>query len=254
LNNTTAKTQRFKLTIEYDGQPFSGWQRQDNAPSVQQTLEKAIARLPGSGTVLVQGSGRTDAGVHALAQVAHVDLNLGFAPDKLQAAINHFLFDVPISILRIEMVSDEFHARFSATKRHYIYRILNRRAPATFAKGLIWHVKTPLDAEAMNDAAQVLVGNHDFTTFRNVHCQAESPVKTLDYLSVERNGEEVSICAGAQSFLHHQIRSIAGTLKFVGAGKWTKADVVASLEARDRAALAYNAPPDGLYFKHVDFD
>jgi len=245
--------QRFKLTIEYDGRPYSGWQRQDNAPSVQLVLEQAITKLPGSAPVLVQGSGRTDAGVHALAQVAHLDLDTDFTADKLQGAINHFLFDVPISILKIEAVDNDFHARFSATKRHYIYRILNRRAPPTFTKGLVWHVKTPLDAAAMHEAAQLLVGEHDFTTFRHVHCQAKSPVKTLDYLSVERHGEEIRLLAGARSFLHHQIRSITGTLKFVGAGKWSKTDVKKSLEARDRAALAYNAPPDGLYFKQVDF-
>ena len=245
--------QRFKLIIEYDGRPYSGWQRQKNAPSVQETLEEAVSKLEGK-AVQVHGSGRTDASVHALGQVAHLDLTRTMTADKLREALNYFVQDAPISILEAEAVDNEFHARFSALKRHYIYRILNRRAPPTFQKGLVWHVQTPLDAGAMHRAAQALVGKHDFTTFRHIHCQAESPVKTLDYLNVERVGDEVQITAGARSFLHHQIRSITGTLKLVGAGKWEEADVRTALEARDRSALGHNASPEGLYFKQVDFD
>ncbi len=245
--------QRFKLTIEYDGRPYAGWQRQDNALAVQQVLEEAFSQLLQGAAVVVQGSGRTDAGVHALGQVAHVDIDADFTAQKLREAINYFLRKVPISVLEVDAVDAEFHARFSAIKRHYIYRILNRRAPPTFNEGLVWHVMTPLDVDLMHAAAQVLVGKHDFTTFRHVHCQAESPVKTLDYLSVERDGDELHIKAGARSFLHHQIRSITGSLKLVGAGRWSKDDLKASLEARDRQALGYNAPPDGLYFRSVEF-
>jgi len=246
--------QRFKLTIEYDGRPYAGWQSQINAPSVQQVLEEAFGNLENKDRVVVQGSGRTDAGVHALGQVAHVDLEREITARKLREAINHYLLAVPISVLEVEAVDSEFNARFSATKRHYLYRILNRRAPPTFNQGLVWHVKSPLDVEAMHEAAQLLVGEHDFTTFRYAHCQAKSPVKTMDYLSVERSGEEVHIKAGARSFLHHQIRSMTGSLKMVGAGRWNKDDLKAALEARDREALGHNAPPDGLYFCRVEFD
>jgi tRNA pseudouridine38-40 synthase len=246
--------QRFKLIIEYDGRPFAGWQRQDNAPSVQQVLEEACAELGSGERVLVQGSGRTDAGVHALGQVAHVDIERDISAEKLREALNYHARKSPVSVLEAEAVDDEFHARFSAKKRHYIYRILNRRAPATFGEGLVWHVKAPLDAEAMHDAAQILVGKHDFTTFRHIHCQSRSPVKTLDYVDVKREGEEIHVTAGALSFLHHQIRSITGTLQMVGSGKWSKADLKAALEAKDRSRLGFNAPPDGLYFRRVDFD
>lgn len=246
--------QRFKLVIEYDGRPFSGWQRQKEAPSVQATIEDALLVLNNGERVVVHGSGRTDAGVHGLGQVAHIDLERDITPDKLQGAINYGMKGKPVSILAVEAVDNDFHARFSAVKRHYVYRILNRRAPLTFDQGLVWGVKHPLDVAAMHEAAQVLVGRHDFTTFRHIHCQAESPVKTLDYLTVEQAGEEIHICAGARSFLHHQIRSITGTLKLVGAGKWSKADVKNALEAQDRSALMLNAPPDGLYFKKVEFD
>lgn len=246
--------QRFKLLIEYDGRLFAGWQRQKDAPSVQQVLEDAATKLEGGDRVVVQGSGRTDAGVHALGQVAHLDLKRDITAEKLREALNYHMRKAPVSVLEVEAVAHDFHARFDATKRHYIYRILNRRAPATFNEGLVWHVKEKLDAAAMHEAAQVLVGRHDFTTFRHIHCQAESPVKTLDYLSVEQDGDEIHIKAGARSFLHHQIRSITGTLKLVGTGKWTKADVQAALDARDREALGFNAPPDGLYFRLVEFD
>jgi len=245
--------QRFKLLIEYDGRPFAGWQRQKDAPSVQQVLEDAATKLEGGDRVVVQGSGRTDAGVHALGQVAHLDLKREITADKLREALNYHVGRAPVSVLEVEAVAHDFHARFDAAKRHYIYRILNRRAPTTFNSGLVWHVKEKLDAAAMHEAAQLLVGRHDFTTFRHIHCQAESPVKTLDYLSVEQDGDEIHIKAGARSFLHHQIRSITGTLKLVGAGKWTKTDVQAALDARDREALGFNAPPDGLYFRLVEF-
>ena len=245
--------QRFKLTIEYDGRPYVGWQRQDNGPSGQAAIEQACRAFAPDENIRVQGSGRTDAGVHALGQVAHLDLERAMTSDALQGALNYYLKPNPVSIIAVEAVSDEFNARFSAFKRHYIYKILNRRAPASFQKGLMWHVKPELDHKAMHAAAQYLVGEHDFTTFRHTHCQAKSPVKTMDYLTVERWGDEVHIHAGARSFLHHQIRSITGTLKLVGEGKWSPEDVKAALDARDRAQLGLNAPPDGLYFRKVEF-
>ncbi|WP_417456288.1 tRNA pseudouridine(38-40) synthase TruA [Kordiimonas sp.] len=245
--------QRFKLTIEYDGRPFVGWQRQKTGPSVQASLEDAFKTFAPDEAIRVTGSGRTDAGVHALGQVAHVDLERVMSTDELQGALNFHLKPNSVSVLKVEAAHPDFNARFDAIKRHYTYRIANRRAPLTFDRGLRWHVKTPLDADAMHEAAQVLVGQHDFTTFRHVQCQAKSPIKTMEYLNVERDGDEVRLHAGARSFLHHQIRSIMGTLKLVGEGKWTKADVKAALEARDRQALGLNAPPDGLYFVRVEF-
>ncbi len=244
---------RYKLTIEYDGRPFVGWQRQENGMSVQQAIEDAIAVFAPEEKITLTGSGRTDAGVHAYGQAAHFDTVRDMSPDEVQGAINYHVKAHPIAVVHVELVDETFNARFSAEKRHYVYKICNRRAPLTFDKGLKWHVKTPLDAAAMHDAAQVLVGKHDFTTFRHAHCQAKDPVKTMDYLRVERDAEEIWIYAGARSFLHHQIRSITGTLKLVGAGKWSKADVQAALDARDRAALGFNAPPDGLYFMKVDY-
>lgn len=245
--------QRFKLTIEYDGRPFVGWQRQDNGPSAQGALEQAIRGFVPEDQVTVTGSGRTDAGVHAYGQVAHFDTARDMSTDEVQGAINYHIKPHPVSVLAAEKVSQDFNARFSAERRHYVYKICNRRAPLTFDRALKWHVKTPLDVDAMHDAAQVLVGRHDFTTFRHVNCQAKDPVKTMDYLRVTRVGDEVHLFAGARSFLHHQIRSITGTLKMVGEGKWSKADVNAALKARDRAALGFNAPPDGLYFVKVDY-
>lgn len=245
--------QRFKLIIEYDGRPFCGWQRQKDSPSVQATVEDALLNLNNGERVVVHGSGRTDAGVHAYGQVAHIDLARDITPEKLQGAINYGMKGHPVSVLSVEAVDGEFHSRFNAVRRHYVYRIKSRRAPLTFDQGLVWGVKHPLDVGLMHDAAQVLVGQHDFTTFRHIHCQAESPVKTMDYLSVEQVGGEIHICAGARSFLHHQIRSITGTLKLVGSGKWSKADVLDALDAKDRSALMLNAPPDGLYFKKVEF-
>ncbi|MFC3053725.1 tRNA pseudouridine(38-40) synthase TruA [Kordiimonas pumila] len=246
--------QRFRLLVEYDGRPFSGWQRQAGTPSVQETLEEAARKIAPHERIVVHGSGRTDAGVHARGQVAHIDLEREISADNLQGALNYHTKGWPVSVLKSEVVPDSFHARFSAKKRHYIYRIINRRARLTFDKGLAWHVKTPLDADAMQDAAQVLVGQHDFTTFRHIHCQAKSPVKTVDYIHVERQGDELLVKVGALSFLHHQIRSFTGTLQLVGLGKWTKADLKAALEARDRTALGLNAPSDGLYFDRVEYD
>ncbi|MBL4639221.1 MAG: tRNA pseudouridine(38-40) synthase TruA [Kordiimonadaceae bacterium] len=245
--------QRFKLIIEYDGRPYAGWQRQKNAPSVQQEMEKAFAKFDTGKKFTVQCSGRTDTGVHALGQVAHADLTREMTADAVMGAFNYHLGDHPITVLAAEAVSNDFHARFSATKRHYVYRILNRRTPLTFQDGLVWGVKPKLDVAAMHEAAQVLVGEHDFTTFRHVHCQAESPVKTVDYLNVAQVGEEIHVTAGARSFLQHQIRSFTGSLKLVGAGKWSKADLADALAAKNRARLMLNAPPDGLYFKNVEF-
>lgn len=243
---------RYRLVIEYDGAPFVGWQRQDNGPSVQGALEGAIEKLSGA-RVTVTGAGRTDAGVHALGQVAHFDLEKIFAAAKLRDALNFHLKPHPVSVLAAQETDGDFHARFSATARHYLFRILNRRSPPALERGKVWPVMAPLDAEAMAAGAQHLVGQHDFTTFRAAECQAASPVKTLDYLHVFRRGEEIHIEAGARSFLHHQMRSIAGTLKLVGQGKWQPRDVKRALEARDRAACGPVAPPGGLYLVKVDY-
>jgi tRNA pseudouridine38-40 synthase len=243
---------RFKLTLEYDGSSFVGWQRQASGMSVQQALAEAAFRITGE-TADVQGAGRTDAGVHALAQVAHVDIAKEIAPEKLRDALNFHLKPAPIAVLAAERVAPDFHARFSATARAYLYRIVNRRAPLTVDFGRAWRIGTPLDAAAMHDAAQVLVGHHDFTTFRASLCQAPSPVKTVDRLSVHRIGEELQIVAEARSFLHHQIRNFVGTLRLVGEGKWSKDDVAAALEARDRSRGGPTAPPDGLYLTRVTY-
>ena len=238
---------RFRLIVEYDGRPFMGWQRQAHGPSVQQAIEEAIQAITGE-EVTLHAAGRTDAGVHALAMTAHADIAKGIAPQRLMAGINAKLRPLPVAILSTAKADAEFHARFSCIGRRYLYRILNRRAPLALEAGRAWRVPVPLDAEAMAEAAQLLVGRHDFTTFRSAHCQAESPVKTLDRLSVRRCGEAIEIEAAARSFLHHQVRSMVGCLELVGRGKWTKADLKAALEAKDRAALGFNAPPDGLYF------
>ena len=243
---------RWKITVEYDGGPFVGWQRQDNGPSVQAALERAIESFSGE-TVTVHGAGRTDSGVHATGQTAHFDLAKESTADTVQDAVNFHLKPEPIAVLRAEAVDDDFHARFSAVKRHYLYRILNRRAPPTLAEGRVWHVGAPLDADAMQDAAEALIGKHDFTSFRAVACQADSPVKTLDRLIVTRDGEELRIVAEARSFLHHQVRNIVGTLKLVGEGKWTRSDVEAALAARDRAQAGPTAPAAGLYLTRVDY-
>lgn len=243
---------RYKLTVEYDGAPFVGWQRQDNGASVQGALEEAIFRLSCE-TVTVTGAGRTDAGVHALGQVAHFDLAKEFPPDRIRDALNHFLRPAPVSVIEAEIAASDFHARFSATARHYLYRILTRRAPPALARGHVWHVVRDLDAEAMHHAAQALAGQHDFTTFRAAECQAKSPVKTLDRLDVARVGEEIHVNASARSFLHNQVRSIVGSLKLVGEGKWTRRDLERALSAKDRRECGPVAPPEGLYLARVDY-
>jgi len=244
---------RFKLTVEYDGAPFVGWQRQDNGMSVQQALEEAVFKTCAE-TTTVQGAGRTDAGVHATGQVAHVDVDKEFAADKLMAALNFHLRPWPVAIVAAEEAAPDFHARFSASGRAYLYRILNRRAPLTLDDNRAWLVNATLDADAMHDAAQVLVGKHDFSTFRASLCQAQSPVKTLTKLDVTRAGEEVRIVAEARSFLHHQVRNMVGTLRLVGEGKWSKADVQAALELCDRTKGGPTAPPHGLYLTGVRYD
>jgi tRNA pseudouridine38-40 synthase len=241
---------RYKLTLEYDGGGFVGWQRQDNGPSVQEALENAVKAFCGE-TVTSFAAGRTDAGVHALGQVAHVDLVKETTAETVRDALNFHLKPAPIAVLRAEAVGEDFHARFSAKARLYRYRIVNRRPPLALDRGHAWLIGGELDAAAMNDAAQALVGHHDFTSFRATLCQAKSPVKTLDVLEVRRAGEEISVNARAQSFLHHQVRNMVGTLKLVGEGKWTRADVAAALAARDRSAAGPTAPPEGLYLTEV---
>jgi tRNA pseudouridine38-40 synthase len=243
---------RYRITLEYDGSPFVGWQRQDNGASVQGALEAAIEKLSGE-RITVTGAGRTDAGVHALGQVAHFDLEKTFEAGKVRDALNHYLRPDPVAVLESSVADGEFHARFSATARHYLFRILNRRSPPALEEGRVWHVSPKLDAEAMHAAAQFLVGQHDFTTFRAAECQAQSPVKTLDRLDVSRRADEIHIEASARSFLHHQIRSFAGTLKLVGEGKWTPRDVADALAAKDRARCGPVSPPDGLYLVRVDY-
>jgi tRNA pseudouridine38-40 synthase len=243
---------RYDLMIEYDGRPFMGWQRQAHGPSVQQHIEEALGRIVGE-VSLVHCAGRTDAGVHALAMRAHVDLVPREGAERLSAfrlmeALNAHLRPEPIAIVGCQIVADDWHARFSCTGRAYGYRILNRRAPLTFEQGLVWRVPQVLDSDAMQAAARHLVGRHDFTTFRSAQCQADSPLRTLDRLDVIRSGERITIHAQARSFLHHQVRSMVGCLALVGSGTWAIDDVRAALEARDRAALGLNAPPDGLYF------
>ncbi|MEQ8966252.1 MAG: tRNA pseudouridine(38-40) synthase TruA [Azospirillaceae bacterium] len=243
---------RYKLVIEYDGRPFVGWQRQDNGPSVQEALETAIHRFCGE-DVRTQAAGRTDAGVHALGQVAHADIARPTTAETVRDALNHHLKPHPVAVLSAEPVGEDFEARFSAIGRAYLYRVLDRRAPPTLDAGRVWHVPKGLDERAMADAATVLVGHHDFTSFRAKECQAASPVKTLDRLSVTRQGDEVRIEAAARSFLHHQVRNIVGTLKLVGDGKWSRADVAAALAARDRAAAGPTAPAQGLYLTAVRY-
>ena len=238
---------RWRLTVEYDGAPFFGWQRQSNGPSVQAAIEAAIAQMTGE-PVAVHGAGRTDAGVHALAMEAHADIAKALTEHRLREGLNALLRPAPVSVLAVQPVADDWHARFSCTGRRYLYRILNRRAPPALDRGKVWSIAAPLDVDAMAEAAAVLVGTHDFTTFRSVHCQSASPVKTLDVLAVERVGEEVRVRAEARSFLHHQVRSMVGCLAMVGRGQWSPGDMRDSLEARDRAALGLNAPPEGLYF------
>ncbi|HEX2258008.1 MAG TPA: tRNA pseudouridine(38-40) synthase TruA [Afifellaceae bacterium] len=243
---------RYRLTIEYDGGPFVGWQRQANGRSVQQAVEEAVAAFSGE-EVTLRAAGRTDAGVHALAQVTHFDLTRDWPAATIRNAVNFHLRPEPVAILAAEQTTAGFDARFSAVARHYRYRIVNRRAPLALERGRAWHVERELDVEAMHAAAQRLVGTHDFTTFRASNCQAKSPVKTLDRLVVRRDGITVLIEASARSFLHNQVRSIAGSLKLVGEGRWQAADVEAALAARDRTACGPVAPPDGLYLVRVDY-
>ena len=238
---------RFALTLEYDGAPFMGLQRQPHGPSVQQAVEDAAFAVLGE-RVTLHAAGRTDTGVHALAMRAHIDVAKPIAPFRLMEALNARLRPHPVAVLACEAVTDDWHARFSCIGRRYRYRIVNRRAPLALAAGRAWQIARPLDPNAMNDAAQVLVGHHDFTTFRSVACQALSPLKTLDALSVREADGEILIEAAARSFLHHQVRSMVGCLALVGDGRWTRADMAAALAARDRAALGLNAPPHGLYF------
>jgi len=238
---------RWRLTIEYDGGPFMGWQRQDNGPSVQGQIEAAIFQMT-SEAVAVHGAGRTDSGVHALAMEAHADIAKQFTPHRLRDGLNALVRPDPISILAVEPVADDWHARFSCIGRRYEYRILNRRAPPAVERGKVWHIPSPLDVDAMAEGSAMLVGSHDFTTFRSVQCQSKSPVKTLDRLTIVRDGEHVRFEAAARSFLHHQVRSMVGCLAMVGRGHWSPKDIKTALEARDRAALGLNAPPEGLYF------
>jgi tRNA pseudouridine38-40 synthase len=238
---------RWRLKIEYDGGPFMGWQRQDHGPSVQQALEEALHRMTGEEAVFT-AAGRTDAGVHALAMSAHVDVMTSLTPHRLRDGLNALVRPLPISVLDVAEAARDWHARFSSIGRRYLYRILNRRSPPAVDAGRMWHIAVPLDVEAMKEGAAHLIGRHDFTTFRSAHCQSDSPVKTLDRLEVSRAGEEIHVEAAARSFLHHQVRSMVGCLAMVGRGQWQPDDMRKALEARDRSALGLNAPPHGLYF------
>lgn len=243
---------RFAFTVEFDGRPFMGWQRQAHGPSVQQALEDAIRAITGEQSV-IHAAGRTDAGVHGLGMRAHADIAKDIKPFRLMEALNARLRPHPVAVLACDVVPDDWHARFSCMGRAYVYRIANRRAPLTFENGLVWRVIQPLDTDAMQEAAQLLVGRHDFTTFRSAHCQAESPLKSLDRLDVEREGDRIAIHAEARSFLHHQVRSMVGCLALVGMGRWTVDDMRTARDARDRTALGLNAPPDGLYFVNARY-
>jgi len=244
---------RFALTLEYDGGPFMGLQRQSHGPTVQSAVEAAARAITGE-TVVMAAAGRTDAGVHALAMRAHVDIVKDIAPFRLMEALNAHLRPAPVAVLACEIVADDWHARFSCTRRSYRYRIVNRRAPLALEAGKAWHVTQPLDAEAMQRAAQALVGSHDFTTFRSVHCQSQSAVKTLDALVVQRDGEYIVIETEARSFLHHQVRSMVGCLVLVGLGRWREEQIGEALAARDRGALGLNAPAQGLYFVEAGYE
>ena len=243
---------RYRLTIEYDGGPYVGWQRQTNGPSVQEVLERAVERFCGE-AVRAQCAGRTDAGVHARGQVAHLDLQRDWPPETVRDAVNFHLKPEPVAVLEAATVAPDFDARRSAIGRAYLYRIINRRAPPALERGRAWHVPDPLDTEAMHAAAQALIGLHDFTSFRAAECQAASPIKTLDRLDVRRAGAEITVIAEARSFLHHQVRNMVGTLALVGRGKWTGARVRQALEARDRSAAGPTAPPEGLYLTQVRY-
>jgi len=244
---------RYRLLIEYDGRPFHGFQAQADLPSVQGALERAVKKFCGE-VVRVGAAGRTDTGVHATGQVVHVDLAKDWPAETVRNALNFHLMPDPVAVLEASVALGDWHSRFSATGRRYRYRILNRMAPPALDQGRVWHVKKPLDAAAMHEAAQVLVGHHDFTTFRDLACQAKSPMKTLDVANVRREGAEVILEFASRSFLHRQVRSMTGTLAEVGVGRWTKADVQAALEARDRRACGPVAPAEGLYLTGVAYD
>lgn len=244
---------RYRLTIEYDGGPYRGFQAQAELPSVQGAIEAAVLGFTGE-TVRIHAAGRTDTGVHATGQVIHLDLTRDWKPEVVMNALNAHLVPQPVAVLDAVVVADDWHARFSAKARRYQYRILNRPAPPALDRGKVWHVKKPLDAAAMQDAAQVLVGHHDFTTFRDMQCQAKSPLKTLDVASVRREGEMVLLEFASRSFLHRQVRSMAGSIVEVGVGRWTKGDLAAALEAKDRRACGPVAPADGLYFTGVRYE
>lgn len=243
---------RYRLLVEYDGRPYRGYQAQADLPSVQGSIERAIKAFCGEDTRL-QAAGRTDTGVHATGQVLHIDLDKAWRPDVVRDALNAHLVPEPISILEARLAEPDFHARFSATGRRYLYRILDRRSPPALDKGRVWHVRKGLDAAAMHAAAQVLVGHHDFTTFRDLQCQAKSPLKTLDEARVWREGEEVRLSFASRSFLHRQVRSMTGSLAEVGVGRWSLEDLRAALAARDRRACGPVAPADGLYLTGVDY-
>jgi tRNA pseudouridine38-40 synthase len=244
---------RWKLILEWDGAPFMGWQRQDHGPSVQGALEAAANQMTGE-RVIAHAAGRTDAGVHALAMAVHLDLRKELHPHRLAEGLNALLRPNPVAVLSAEPVAEDWHARFSCLGRRYLYRIANRRAPLTLEKGRAWRIAKPLDALAMAEAARHLVGYHDFTTFRSVNCQSDSPLKTLDQLDIEVRGEEIHVHAAARSFLHHQVRSMVGCLSLVGLGQWSPDDMRKALEARDRAALGLNAPAEGLYFAEAVYE
>jgi len=243
---------RFKLTIEYDGTNFVGWQVQDNGPTIQAELLRAIKAFSGE-DVTLRGSGRTDAGVHALGQVVHFDLETECGTRRICDAINQHMKPLPIAVLDCVPVEDTFDARFSATRRHYLYRIINRRAPLTLMTNRAWHVGRPLDVEAMQDAAKLLVGHHDFTTFRSSRCQSKSPLKTIDAIEIVNTSNEIIMNISARSFMHNQVRSIMGSLKLIGDGKWQEADLIAALEAKDRKRCGTVAPACGLYLMRVDY-
>lgn len=244
---------RYRLLIEYDGRPYHGFQAQADLPSVQGVIERAVKAFCGQ-TLRLQAAGRTDTGVHATGQVIHVDLEKDWRPEVVRDALNAHLVPEPIVVLEAQVAPEGWHARFSATRRRYLYRILNRRSPPALEQGRVWHVKKPLDAEAMHRAAQVLVGHHDFTTFRDLGCQARSPMKTLDVAAVRREGEYVFFDFASRSFLHRQVRSMTGSLAEVGVGRWTADDLKAALEARDRKACGPVAPADGLYLTAVEYE
>jgi tRNA pseudouridine38-40 synthase len=243
---------RFKLTLEYDGAPFVGWQRQENGLSIQEVIEGAVLAMTGA-RVTAHGAGRTDAGVHARGQVAHVDLERDWEPFRLSDGLNALVHPHPVAIVRAQRVNEDFDARHSATARHYVYRVVNRRAPLTFERGSAWRVKPGLDAEAMHTAARALIGKHDFSTFRDSQCQANSPIRTLDRLDVKREGDEILFDASARSFLHRQVRSMVGSLVQVGTGRWSADAFEAAFKAADRSRCGQVAPPDGLYLVRVDY-